>query len=128
MKKKTEQVKWKEAPPLQKFFTIAFLVIPIFLVGYFVKSCNDYEPTAQPVEVRNGGFNNEVWQVESYLKRNLKDPDSYEGIEWSPVTKVGSGYMVRHKYRAKNSFGGFAIENQVFNLDSLGEVFNVSNY
>lgn len=39
-------------------------------------------------------------------QQNLKNPDSYQGIDWSPVESLGNNYAVRHKYRAKNSFGG----------------------
>jgi len=31
-------------------------------------------------------------------------------------------YWVRHKYRAKNSFGGYVIENKIFYLDEQGNV------
>lgn len=66
--------------------------------------------------------NGSVWQVEEYLKRNLKDPDSYESIEWGTVTRNDNGYLVRHKYRAKNSFGGYVIESINFQLNTQGNV------
>lgn len=79
--------------------------------------------------VFNSAWDNSVWQVEKYLKKNLKDPKSYEGIEWSKVVKTKTGgYMVRHKYRAKNSFGGYVISNQVFILDADGHVIQVMDY
>jgi hypothetical protein len=54
---------------------------------------------------------------------NLKDPDSFEAINWSPVqTNFDGGYYVRCKYRAKNSFGGYDIANQIFYMDSKGNV------
>jgi len=73
--------------------------------------------------VRNSGYDASVRQVESYLKNNLKDPKSYESMEWSAVERTGNGgYKVRHKYRAKNSFGGYVTENKVFYLDANGNV------
>jgi hypothetical protein len=30
--------------------------------------------------------------------------------------------MVRHKYRAKNGFGGYMVEERIFMLDSTGNV------
>jgi len=76
--------------------------------------------------VYNSSWDGSVRQVERFLKTNLKDPDSFEAIEWSPVNKQSDGsFMVRCKYRAKNSFGGYIIENQIFYLDSRG---NVTNY
>ena len=40
----------------------------------------------------------------------------------------GNGYYVRHKYRAKNSCGGYVIENKVFFLDSNGNVTYTVDY
>lgn len=60
--------------------------------------------------------------VERYLQMTLKDPDSYKGIEWSPIAKNCDGYSVRHKYRAKNSFGGYVIDETVFMLNPDGIV------
>ena len=96
------------------------IALGIYLVSLiFYSEDSDYDS-----EVRNSGLNSSVWQVERYLKNNLKDPDSYESIEWSAVNEMenGNGYYVRHKYRAKNSFGGYVIENKVFFLDSDGNV------
>lgn len=80
-------------------------------------------------KIENSVWDNSVWQVEKYLKKHLKDPKSYEGIEWSKVTKNDSGqFMVRHKYRAKNSLGGYVVSNQVFMMDSNGNVIEVIDY
>lgn len=77
-------------------------------------------------KVENSGLDASVYQVEQYLKKSyLKDPDSYESIEWSKVqdaTSEGYRYGVRHKFRAKNSFGGYAVENKIFYLDGKGSV------
>ncbi|MFZ5804893.1 MAG: hypothetical protein ACOY7U_08580 [Acidobacteriota bacterium] len=80
--------------------------------------------TSSPSEVvKNSAWDGSVWQVESWLKANLKDPDSLEFIEWSPVQKTrDGGFMVRAKYRAKNSFGGYVVENRLFFMDSAGNV------
>lgn len=77
------------------------------------------------VKVENSSWDGSVYQVKEYLKRELKDPDSYESIEWTDVQNTDDGYTVRHKYRAKNSFGGYVIENQTFFLDYGGNVTNV---
>ena len=62
----------------------------------------------------------------------LADDDAvteFEAIDWSPVQKTDDGgFMVRCKYRAKNSFGGYVIENKVFFLDSGGNVTNYIDY
>jgi len=46
--------------------------------------------------------------LERYLKKNLKDPDSYEHIE-TGFWNMGDHAVVLTKYRAKNSFGGYVI-------------------
>ena len=80
------------------------------------------------VEVKNSSWDGSVSQVVKYLKNNLKDPNSYESIEWGNVTKTDNGYVVRHKYRAKNSFGGYVIEHQLFHIDWQGNITSVSSY
>ncbi|WP_446010256.1 hypothetical protein [Candidatus Electrothrix sp.] len=75
--------------------------------------------------VSNSAWDGSVYQVKAYLKRNLKDPDSFEAIEWSSVAKTDNGYMVRCKYRAKNSYGGYNIEHQIFILNKKGNVISV---
>lgn len=72
--------------------------------------------------VVNSPWDGSVWQVERYLERALKDPDSFEAIEWGKVVKTKDGYQVRCLYRAKNSFGGYAVEEMVVDLDSSGTV------
>lgn len=80
-------------------------------------------------KIVNSGYDSSVWQVEDYLEENLKDPDSYEGIDWSPVEKTDDGnYMVRHKYRAKNSLGGYVVENKIFLLNKYGKVILTKQY
>lgn len=85
---------------------------------------SSYTPTETPREVvYNSAWDGSVWQVDEWLRSNLKDPHSLEYIEWSPVTKsAGGGFMVRVKYRAKNSLGGYVIDNKGFMLDSSGAV------
>lgn len=78
--------------------------------------------------VQSSSWDGSVSQVKSYLKNHLKDPDSYESIEWSVIKKSSNGYSVRHKYRAKNSFGGYVVENKVFYMDSDGNVIRVVDY
>jgi len=80
---------------------------------------------ANKPKIENSPWDASVYQVKVYLKKTLKDPKSYEGIEWSNVIEEGDYYFVRHKYRAKNSFGGYVIENCVFQLNDDGEVIGV---
>lgn len=77
------------------------------------------------INVENSSWDGSVRQVKDYLKRNLKDPKSYESIEWSNVIENNDGYMVRHKYRAKNSFGGYTIEDKTFYMDFNGNITKI---
>jgi len=79
--------------------------------------------------VSNSGWDGSVYQVKSWLKSNLKDPSSLKFIEWSKVFRESNGeFSVRVKYRAKNSFGGYSVENKVFYLNSSGRVLRHINY
>ena len=83
-----------------------------------------YTPIAT---VKNNKWNGGVKQVEDYLEQTLRDPDSYESIEWSEVKQKEDGFYVRHKYRAKNGFGGYVVTNQLFHLDFSGNVVDVKD-
>lgn len=77
------------------------------------------------IPVKSSDWDGSVHQVTDYLRKNLRDWDSYESIDWSPVAELNAGntrYSVRHKYLAANGFGGMAIENQVFFMDASGNV------
>lgn len=78
--------------------------------------------------VENNSWDSSVSQVADWLKKNLKDPSSLEFIEWSAVKKVESGFVVRVKYRAKNGFGGYTVENKVFGLDLKGVVLGCQDF
>lgn len=78
--------------------------------------------------VFNSSWDGSVHQVERWLKSNLKDPASLEFVEWGRVvTLPNEDFQVRVKYRAKNSFGGFAVEQKVFRLSSDGTVAGASD-
>jgi len=78
--------------------------------------------------VANDEYDGSVKQVVAYLKENLKDPRSYESISWSKVMHKDNYYLVRHKYRAKNSLGGYVIENKLFYIDLYGEIYKIEEF
>lgn len=84
-------------------------------------------PRVETAVVSNSAWDGSVWQVERYLKKHLKDPSSLDVMEWGHVVSDSAGFVVRVKYRAKNSFGAFTIEHQVFQLDSQGAVLAVGS-
>ncbi len=103
---------------------LSAVAIGTFLFSAAGSGDNDSSSTNEVKEVvYNSSWDGSVRQVKDYLKKNLKDPNSYESIEWGSVVKQGDGsFRVRHKYRAKNSFGGYVIENKEFALDKNGNV------
>lgn len=107
--------------------TIFLVVFLPLMVGY----CNSdaYNEDGTPKKVQNSAWDGSVQQVVSYLKKEyLIDPLSYQPIEWSPVQQVNDGYWVRHQYRARNSFGGYVVMDQVFHLNMDGKVDRVQDY
>lgn len=107
--------------------TIIAILFFGFIVTILINTPKNNESAREAVN--NSAFDGSVYQVKNYLKKNLKDPDSFQSMEWSKVVKRDDGsYMVRCKYRAKNSFNGYVISNQIFILDSKGNVINVYDY
>ena len=85
--------------------------------------------SAQAMEVKNSPWDSSVYQVKQWYKKNLKDPDSVQYIEWSPVIKMPNGsYAVRVKYRARNSFNGYVVQEDVCGLNALGNVISCVDY
>ena len=79
----------------------------------------------KPAVVVNSGWDGSVQQVKQYLDKTLKDPASFEAIEWGKVTHTCDGYFTWVKYRARNGFGGMVISSQAFTLDKNGAVVKV---
>lgn len=107
-------------------FVLSFFLMGILAVLFAPKQpergSKPDQPARRAMTVSNSGWDGSVWQVERWLERHLKDPDSFEAIEWGSVIQVEDGYTVRLRYRAKNSFGGFDISDQLFILDRTGQV------
>ncbi len=79
----------------------------------------------KPAVVVNSGWDGSVQQVKRFLDKTLKDPASFEAIEWGKVTHTCDGYFTWVKYRARNGFGGMVISWQAFTLDKNGAVVKV---
>lgn len=105
------------------------IIIAIIAIGVLINllSSSDTQKSTNQI-VENSQWDGSVSQVKSWLKSNLKDPESLKVEEWGKVVKNSTGFVVRCKYRAKNSFGGFAIEHKVFYLDSLGNITSVNDW
>lgn len=79
----------------------------------------------------NSGWDASVIEVKNFLDANLKDPKSVQYAEWSKVNlgtyQNQKCWWVRCKYRAKNSFGGYVVNNQLFYI-SNGKVIGYKDY
>jgi hypothetical protein len=110
------------------FGLIGLLFAYSFIVGLVnAKAEADREIANRPI-VYNSSFDGSVAQVKEYIKDNAKNPRTLQFSEWSPVQQTGTGFIVRCKYRGENSFGGMAVENQIFFLDSQGTIINVADF
>ena len=103
------------------------LFISIVIISIVLANLTDDSSNIGP-SVQNNGLDASVYQVKQFLDDHLKDPDSYDPIEWSAVQSTENGYYVRHKYRARNGFGGMNIENKIFYLDKDGNVTGYTDY
>jgi len=115
---------------LAAIIILPFLVIFVLAIsgGGGSSSPRSSSISSDDVLLQNSAWDGSVYHVKENLKKSLKDPNSYESIEWSNVRKLNDGtFSVRHKYRAKNSFGGYVIENHVFNYDSSGKILSDIN-
>ena len=84
------------------------------------------------IDSQNGPSNTEAMAgVRTYLKHHyLKDPDSYRSMNWGPsgiYSKENNTYFMMHKFRAKNSYGGYVIEEWLFVLNTDGRVVKMIN-
>lgn len=117
-----------------KILQIAFVAVILWAI-YSVYSVvsGSSTPKAKTEQVmKTGVFNSEwdasVFQVKKWLENNVKDRSSLEYIEWSQVQLVNDFYYVRCKFRAKNSFGAFEIENRLFKLSKDGSVLEAGPF
>jgi len=76
--------------------------------------------------VVNSPWDGSVWQAERAIKKRLKDPESFEAVNWGAVVKLQNGYQVACQYRAKNSFGGYVVEQVLVGLDLQGNVVSMA--
>ena len=115
-------------------FGLAFLSPLLGKTGHHNQRANQNQAIRSEIDtVRNNPLDGSVHQVERYLKKRLKDPESFEPIEWSQVIRIPIEakspyqYMVQCKYRARNSFGGFVIDEKVFFLDENGVIGRITD-
>lgn len=83
---------------------------------------------ALPCGIEPSAWDGSVRPVKEFIEKNLPDKKSFEAIEWSKVLSTGQDEcVVRLKFRAKNGFGGYVIENKLFSFDRSGRVTGMTN-
>lgn len=114
------------------WFFIALLIYSCY-INFFDSNSSKKKHASE--KVYNSEWDASVLQVTQYLKANLNDPDSYQSISWSEVIELSktkeigfASFAVRHKYRAKNSFGGYVVEEKYFKLDYEGNIVSVTDF
>lgn len=110
-----------------------FIIIAIAIVLTILSTIFENENSTINQKIIVSQLDGSVYQVEEYLKNHyLNDPDSYQSIDWGNLLEAKTGlnykYSVWHKYRAKNSFGGYATEIKMFYLDENGEVIDIKDF
>jgi hypothetical protein len=84
----------------------AWWVLPIsalLICGlYYAAASTPEAARARNRRAAQNASDGSVYWVELYLKQHyLKDPDSYQAIEWDRVQKTADGkFQVRHRFRA----------------------------
>ena len=119
----TEKKKWK--------WPMIFLAICLALF-LLMKIGEDSNGNSGDINIQNGPSSTEAMAgVRTYLKHHyLKDPDSYQSMNWGPsgiYNKENKTYFMMHKFRAKNSYGGYVIEEWLFVLNADGRVVQMIN-
>jgi hypothetical protein len=109
---------------LRKLLISLAIVLVLLGIGYLAKGYLENMSTSQARIITKESLKSEVI---SWMKNNLKDPDSVQYIEWSDVGKTADGYYSMNvKYRAKNSFNAFVIETMTFKFDTTGAIVSAS--
>ena len=58
------------------------------------------------------------YTFERLIKKQLRDPDSYEFISCTPSGESGNEKMFIIEYRAKNGFGGYNVSRALVSCDN----------
>lgn len=101
-----------------------WIIAIIAIISLFVTLFSNNESDTGLSQTRAEG------SVRIFLKYNyLTDPESYCPEGFSNVVQLDASqntYSIIHTYRARNGFGGYVRETQIFELDAKGNV--ISHY
>ncbi len=87
--------------------------ISCVVIGFFLLSAAGSSDSSEPAKPLYEDKYAIQITFEKLIKKNLRDPDSFQLIEVTPET----GRTVTVKYRAKNGFGGYNVCTAVVSCD-----------
>lgn len=111
-------------------WNIAWVSIALWFLFSFL-SPKPYQPPAS-VTPPIASTTPDLWQIQSWLERNLKDPDSLRWIDkgkyrvatHEETERTGAKYAWPAVYNAKNSYGGYTGgKRTTFYFDARGRLF-----
>lgn len=76
------------------------------------------------IDKQFSGYTGVHYELESLIKKNLNDPDSYEHVETNAYDK-GDYLIVVTKYRAKNGFGALMLKTTTAKVSIEGVILEV---
>ena len=102
------------------------ILLSLFLLATLL-SCSSKNETSFFDKVKKSSFDGSVEPVVDFLKKKyLRDPDSYNGVEWGELVKNADGtFQISHRFSAKNGFGGMNTETLIFCISEDGKEVHV---
>jgi hypothetical protein len=76
------------------------------------------------IEKQFSAYDGSHRQLSSFIKKNCRNPESYEHIE-TRFRDDGNSIYVTTKYRAENGFGGMNIETLSARVDFEGNILEI---
>lgn len=118
--------------PKKKDFS-TLLIIGAGLVAtalIFVNASYTKTPSISPEETKTEQLKEIIsmgrsFRCESWIKSQLKDPDSFESIETKYLTRSDE-VITNVKYRARNSFNGFVVDTATCRISLQNEIIEAT--
>ena len=67
-----------------------------------------------------------LYAVKAHIRERLRDPDSFQAIRWTRLVKGCGTYTIGVRYRARDGFGGYTIEDAVATIHADGRVISLT--
>ncbi len=113
---------------MSEYVSFCFVMCAVLaFLSFIFMSCSD--DTSKQKSSRDIVYNNmldgSVGQVKTWCEENLEDSGSLEFFRWGLVKQTENGFMVRSKYRFRNSSGEYVFADQIFYMDVTGKIIKV---